>query len=63
MDQQKLGVRVTENLIKNQVNDALAQLDAAKAAVDAAKARLENAREAYDMTVECRKKGGSRNLR
>lgn len=57
LDQSKLSLRATENLVKNQVNDAVALLDAAKAAVEAAKAHLDNARKAYDMTLELQKAG------
>jgi len=53
----KLGLRATENLVKNQVNDAVALLDAARAAVEAAKAHLDNAKKAYDMTLELQKAG------
>jgi outer membrane protein TolC len=57
LDQQKLNLRATENGVKNQVNDAVATLDASKAAVEAAKAHLDNARKAYDMTLELQKAG------
>jgi len=57
LDKQKLDVRIVENRVKNDVYDALAQLDSAKAAVEAAKTHQENARKAYELTAQAQKDG------